>query len=47
MALTEDIEVLDFRPTCCEYTSGRVFYGAKDNIYYSQVLEGKSINAID
>ena len=47
MALTTAIETIISRPTCCEYTSGRVFYGSENNVYYSQVLEGKSINGID
>lgn len=46
MALTTPIETIDERPTCCEYTSGRVFYGAKNNIYFSQVMEGESIDKL-
>ncbi len=47
MALTTGIETLNFRPSCCEYSSGRVFYGGRNNVYYSQVLEGKSISSLD
>ncbi len=44
MALTTDIEITEERPTCCAYTAGRVFYGMKNSVYYSQVMEGESIN---
>lgn len=46
MALTTPIETIDERPTCCGYTSGRLFYGLKNNVYYSQVLEGESIDKL-
>ena len=46
MALTNPQETILERPTCCEYTSGRVFYGAKNNIYYSQIMEGESVDKL-
>lgn len=47
MALTEDIEVTDERPTCCGYASGRVFYGMKNSVYYSQLMEGESVDFLN
>lgn len=44
MALTNPQETTDERPVCVEYASGRVFYGLKNVIYYSQVMEGASID---
>lgn len=46
MALTNPQETLDDRPSCCEYAAGRVFYGFRNNIYYSQVMEGESIDKL-
>ena len=46
MALTNPQEVILARPTCCEYTAGRVFYGQGNTVYYSQVMEGNSISSI-
>lgn len=46
MALTNPQETIDERPVCCEYTSGRVFYGLKNNVYYSQVIEGESVDKL-
>ncbi|MGL1886315.1 MAG: hypothetical protein OCD76_07350 [Reichenbachiella sp.] len=46
MALTNPQETIDERPTCCEYAAGRMFYGAKNNVYYSQVMEGESIDKL-
>jgi len=46
MALTTPIESLDDRPSCCEYATGRVFYGFRNNIYYSQVMEAESIDKL-
>ena len=44
MALTEATEVTLERPTCCAYAAGRVFYGMKNSLYYSQLIEGESID---
>lgn len=46
MALTTPIETIDERPTCCGYAAGRLFYGLKNNVYYSQVMEGESIDKL-
>lgn len=46
MALTNPQETIDERPTCCAYAAGRVFYGAKNNVYYSQLMEGESIDKL-
>ena len=46
MALTNPQETIDERPVCCTYASGRVFYGLKNNIYYSQIMEGESIDKL-
>jgi hypothetical protein len=47
MALTVEIETIDERPVCCEYTSGRMFYGSKNSVYFSQVMEGESIDKLN
>ena len=47
MALTNPQETIITRPTCCEFTSGRVFYGSGNTIYYSQVLENVSMTKVD
>ncbi len=46
MALTAPQETIAERPTCCEYVAGRMFYGSKNNVYYSQVMEGESIDKV-
>ena len=47
MALTDPIETTDERPTCCTYSAGRVFYGMKNSLYFSQVMEGESIDFLN
>ena len=47
MALTNPQETILTRPTCCEFTSGRVFYGSGNTVYYSQVLENVSMTKVD
>jgi len=47
MALTDPIETIDERPTCCTYSAGRVFYGMKNSLYFSQVMEGESIDFLN
>ena len=47
MALTESIETIDERPTCCTYAAGRVFYGMNNTVYYSQVIEGESVDHLN
>ena len=47
MALTEEIEVVPERPTCCTYAAGRVFYGMNNTVYYGQVIEGESIDGLN
>jgi hypothetical protein len=47
MALTDPIETTDERPSCCAYAAGRVFYGMKNSLYFSQVMEGESIGFLD
>jgi len=46
MALTTDIEVILERPTCAESAFGRIFYGSKNNVYFSQIMEGEIIEAL-
>jgi len=47
MALTNPQEIILNRPTCCEYSGGRVFYGLRNTVYYSQVLEGVSTSNLE
>lgn len=47
MALTEDQEVTLERPTCCSYAAGRVFMGMKNSLYYSQLMEGESVDFLN
>lgn len=47
MALVDPIETIDERPTCCTYTAGRVFYGMKNSLYFSQVMEGESVDFLN
>lgn len=44
MALTTPQETIDERPSCCTYSSGRVFYGVKNTVYFSQIMEGDNIS---
>lgn len=47
MALTNPQETTEERPTCCAYAAGRVFYGMKNSVYFSQVMEGESIDFLN
>jgi len=47
MALTTPIEVINERPTCCTFTSGRMFYGMKNSVYFSQVNENETSDFIN
>ena len=47
MALTQDTEVTLERPTCCGYAAGRAFYGVKNSIYYSQLMEGEAVDFLN
>lgn len=46
MALTNPQEEILTRPSCCEYSGGRVFYGLKNTVYYSQVMEGENLDKL-
>ena len=47
MPLTTPIETTEGRPSCCEYAAGRMFYGFKNTVYFSQVMEGNSISNLN
>lgn len=45
MAITT--ETTEERPTCCAYAAGRMFYGMKNSVYFSQVMEGESVDFLN
>lgn len=40
------LDTIDERPNTVEFAAGRVFYGISDRVYYSQLVEDKSIKFI-
>ena len=47
MPLTTPIETTEGRPACCAFAAGRMFYGFKNTVYYSQLMEDNSIRNLD